>query len=104
MRRRTRNEPVQTETVELGLMRRVHRHTAKGDQRKAMLALREACFKAGRDPRLWALYGHHCIKAGRLEDGLHALRQSLFFRERARDERRAAVLRRLLDQIESEAA
>jgi hypothetical protein len=66
-----------------------------------MLALREACFSAGDDPRLWVLYAVQCLRARRRDEALRALRQSLWLRERQHDERRACVLRAFIAQVES---
>jgi Flp pilus assembly protein TadD len=65
-----------------------------------MLAVREACYAAREDARLWALYGVLCYRARRHEEALHALRQSLWLRERAHDTKRAAVLEKLIAQVE----
>lgn len=62
-----------------------------------MLALREAVSRSDGDARLWTLYGVQCARAGKLEDAQRALGQALWFRQRARDVRRAEVTRRLLD-------
>ena len=73
----------------------------KGDDRKALVALREACLSAGTDARLWVLYGVACWRARKADEALRAMRQALFFRERNRDERRARVVKALIAQIES---
>jgi Flp pilus assembly protein TadD len=86
---------------EQSLLRRARRCGRKGEDRKAMVALREACFSAGNDARLWVLYGVHCWRALKRDEALRALRQGLWFRERNRDERRARVVRALIEQIES---
>lgn len=65
-----------------------------------MLAVKEACFLAPKDARLWALYAYHCWNQRRAEEAADALRQAIFLRERARDERRAEVLRGLLAKME----
>lgn len=83
------------------LLRRARRCARKGDDRKALVALREACMSAGNDARLWALYGAQCWRARRGAEALHAMQQSLWFRVRSRDERRARVIRALIAQIEA---
>lgn len=98
MSRKRRNAPVQDrETV---LLRRAHRMARKGDDRKAMIAAREACFTEPKDARLWALYGAWCFRARHREEALHAFGQSLWLRQRAKDEPRARVLRKLIAQVE----
>lgn len=100
--RRNRPEPPNEDvgTPEQQLLRRAKRHARRGEGRKAMLAVKEACFLAPEDARLWALYAYHCWNLRRADEAAHAMRQAIFLRERARDERRAAVLRRLLEQLE----
>lgn len=66
-----------------------------------MLALRECCYLAREDPRLWTLYGVSCWRARRRDDALMALRQALWLRERRKDLSRARVLRTLLQRIEA---
>lgn len=72
------------------------RQNRRGEPRKALVLLREACFSAGGDARLWTLYAAQCWRMGRLDDTRQALRQALWLRERANDERRARVLRTLI--------
>ncbi len=64
-----------------------------------MLTLREACFAAGSDGRLWTLYAAQCLRAGRVGDAESALSQALWYRRRDHDEARARVTERLLEQI-----
>src|SRR5688572_1575095 len=82
------------------LLRQARRHSRRGEPRRAMLALRECCFAARESARLWALYGVSCWRARRYEDALSALRQALWLRERDHDERRAGVLKILLERLE----
>lgn len=95
----------QPRTVQLSdeqvLLQRAKRCARRGNDRKSMLALREACFAAREDPRLWALYAAQCLRTRNREEGLRALRQSLWLRERKHDERRARVLRIFIAQVES---
>ena len=66
-----------------------------------MLILREECFAVESDPALWVHYGLACLRARRRDEGFRALAHSLWLRERARDERRAAVLRDLIAHLSS---
>jgi Flp pilus assembly protein TadD len=100
MRRHRPEQNTEDGTPEELLLRRARRHTRKGDARKAMLAVKEACFLAPGDARLWALYAFHCWKLRRLSEASDALRQAIFLREQAREERKADVLRGLLEQVE----
>jgi hypothetical protein len=63
--------------------------------------LREECFRASSDARLWALYAAQSWRMGRRDDACQALRQAIWLRERAHEERRAQVLRALLLSAES---
>jgi Flp pilus assembly protein TadD len=69
-----------------------------------MLLLREACYSAANDARLWTLYAMSCVRAGRLEDCWQAFRQALWLRERSRDDARARVTRDLMERLALEAA
>lgn len=87
-------------TPEELLLRRAKRHARRGEGRKAMLAVKEACFLAPKDARLWALYAYHCWNQRRTQEAADAMRQAIYLRERARDVRRAEVLRGLLEKME----
>ncbi len=69
-----------------------------------MLALREACQHEKHSARLWTLYGVSCLRVRRVEDARRALGQALWLRERAKDEPRADVTRKLLEQIEHDSS
>jgi|SRR5688572_30181387 Flp pilus assembly protein TadD len=81
-------------------LERVRRQRRRGDERKALVLLREACFKAGSDARLWTLYAAQSWRMARFGDARQALRQALWLRERARDTARANVLRSLIASVE----
>ncbi|HEX6273423.1 MAG TPA: hypothetical protein VFZ53_10290 [Polyangiaceae bacterium] len=100
MRARIRSLQVEAEPRVVTLVRQARRHTLRGDTRKAMLAVREACLTSGTDARLWALYGAACRRARKHEEAKEAIRQAIYFRERERDARRAGSLQRLLIEIE----
>ncbi len=82
-------------------IQRARRHRERGDDRKALLLLREACCRDERDARLWTLFSVQCWRMGKRDEALRAMRQSLWLRERERDERRARVVRGLLLAMES---
>lgn len=77
------------------------RQIRRGEPRKALVLLREACFSAGDDARLWVLYAAQSWRMGRLDDTRQALRHALWLRERAHDERRARVIRSLIAAAEA---
>jgi Flp pilus assembly protein TadD len=78
---------------------RARRQSERGDQRRAMLILREACFAAESDAALWVHYGLSCLRAGRRDDAFGALAQAVWLRERARDHARAAVTRDIIAHL-----
>lgn len=100
-RNRPEQQPDDVGTPEELLLRRAKRHARRGEGRKAMLAVKEACFLAPKDARLWALYAYHCWNQRRTEEAADAMRQAIFLRERAREDRRAEVLRGLLEKMQS---
>lgn len=79
---------------------RARRQRRRGDDRKALVLLREACFEAGSDARLWTLYAAQSWRMARYADARQALRQALWLRERAHDTARANVLRSLIASVE----
>jgi hypothetical protein len=78
---------------------RARRQSERGDERRAMLILREECFAVESDPGLWVHYGLSCLRARRRDEGYRALAHALWLRERARDERRAAVMRDIIAHL-----
>ena len=77
------------------------RQNRRGEPRKALVLLREACFLAGSNARLWTLYAAQSWRMGRLDDTRQALRHALWLRERDHDEPRARVLRTLIDAADA---
>jgi len=100
MSKRRRMSPVQSDNNLEQQVQQAQRLRRRGDQRKALVLLREACFRAGSDARLWALYAMQCWRMGRADDARQAFRQALWFRERAGDAGRTRVLRALLNAAE----
>jgi Flp pilus assembly protein TadD len=84
------------------LLERARRHMRKGEQRRAWLTLQEACCVSSDDARVWALYAAYSRRMNRLDEAEKAFAQALYLRERQRDEARAGVLRRLLEELRSE--
>jgi Flp pilus assembly protein TadD len=97
--RHRRNKIVETPEPLEGKLSRARRCRRRGEERRAMLLLREACFEQSDDARLWTLYGVQCARLGRRDDAIHALGQARWLRERARDTRRAAVTHALLERV-----
>ncbi|HVY27330.1 MAG TPA: hypothetical protein VHB79_12315 [Polyangiaceae bacterium] len=78
---------------------RARRQSDRGDERRAMLILREACFAAESDAPLWVHYGLACLRARRKDEGFRALAHALWLRERARDDARVRVMRELIAHL-----
>lgn len=78
---------------------RARRQSERGDERRAMLLLREACFAAESDPALWVHYGLSCLRARRRDEGFRALAHALWLRERSRDHARVRVMRDLIAHL-----
>jgi len=64
--------------------------------RKAVLVYERICQELPESARHWALLGAARIAARRLEDGVAALRTSIWLRTRAGETQRAAALARVL--------
>jgi Flp pilus assembly protein TadD len=97
--RRAAQEITISHSPEEAMVVRARRFQRKGEHRRAMLLLREACFRADDSARLWTLYAAVCTRAGRRDDAAEALGRALWLRERARDSVRARVTRELLDRL-----
>lgn len=80
------------------VVRQARRARIKGDHRRAMVLLREACCLVPEDARLWTLYATACVRQRRTADAERALSQAVWLRERQGDDVRAAVTRRLLER------
>jgi Flp pilus assembly protein TadD len=81
------------------LVVRARTSSRRGDARKAFLLLERACCLASEDARVWTLFAVQCQRMGKIDDAARAYRQAIWLRERAKDERRAAVLQRLLSEL-----
>ena len=78
---------------------RARRFARKGEYRRAMLILREACYLGGEDPVVWALYGYQCTRVRKYEEALNAYGQAAWRRQREGDSARANVLNHLADAL-----
>lgn len=83
---------------------RARRQSERGDDRRAMLILREACFAAESDAALWVQFGLSCLRARRRDEGFRALAHALWLRERDRDAPRVRVMRELIAHLSAGAA
>jgi Flp pilus assembly protein TadD len=91
----------ESRTPAVTAVERARRQSERGDERRAMLILREACFAEESDPALWVHYGLSCLRARRRDEGFRALAHSLWLRERARDHARSRVMRDLIAHLSS---
>jgi hypothetical protein len=89
----------ESRTPAVTAVERARRQSQRGDERRAMLILREACFAVEYDAALWVHYGLSCLRARRRDEGFRALAHALWLRERARDDRRAQVMRDLIAHL-----
>lgn len=76
----------------------------RGDERRAMLALRDAAYRNESDARLWALYGVQCGRAGCFDLAKKALGHAVWLRERSHEPRKADVTRHVMARLLAEAA
>lgn len=101
--RRRQKLPINAPLGEEALLRRAWRHRRRGEQRRAMLVLREACQREAGSAKLWTLYAAQCVRVGRRDEAQHALKQALWLRQRARDAVRVRVVGALIDQLRTSA-
>lgn len=80
---------------------RARRQSERGDERRAMLILREECFAIESNAGLWVHYGLSCLRARRRDEGFRALGHALWLRERMRDHKRTQVMRDLIAHLSS---
>jgi tetratricopeptide (TPR) repeat protein len=96
---RRRIRCLSVDAQEASLIGRARKLRDKGETRKALIALREACLRDENAAWLWTLYGSLLAEKGRPEDARAALRHALWLRRSAGDEKRAVVTERLLDSV-----
>jgi len=81
------------------ILARVRRLRARGDVRKALVMLREACMRDESAAVLWTIYGALQAKLGHVEDARRALKQAVWLRRSAGDAKRARSTQALLDGV-----
>lgn len=81
------------------LKRRALRLAAKGEYRKAALALRERAARVG-DAASWVMAGAMLRRARRDDEAIVALRQGLWLHQRAGSDRRARSVARVLVELD----
>ena len=88
-----------SETPGTPLVLRARRLRRRGEQRRAMLILRDACHASEDSARLWTLYAAQCMRVGKRDDAIDALNRAVWLRERNSDSARAKVTRDLLERL-----
>jgi len=86
------------------LIARARKSRARGDARRALVILREACALDEWRARTWTIMGALLAELGRSEEAERAFRQARWLRLRAGERARAAVLDRLIAQVAPAAA
>jgi len=87
------SDPVEARIV------RARKLRAKGDRRRALVLLREACAYDAWRARPHAILGALCVELGLREEAARAFKQASWLQARAGAERRAEVTARLLDEL-----
>jgi hypothetical protein len=81
------------------LVARALRCRRKGETRKMLIALREACMRDEGSAWLWTLYGAALADDARTEEATRALKHALWLRHAAKDTAREHVTKILLDRV-----
>jgi hypothetical protein len=95
-----RPSPQTTAAHTLSLLDKARRLRARGELRKALVALREACLRDESDAALWTLYGALSARHGRDHDARRALRHALWLRKIDGDDARMGSTQALLDGLD----
>jgi hypothetical protein len=81
------------------LVVRARRMRRRGETRKMLVALREACLCDETCASLWTLYGAMLARAGRTEDARRVLSHALWLRRTAGDKLRVRTTQTLIDLL-----
>ena len=81
------------------LVAKARRLRARGELRKAAVALREACMRDESAAALWTLWGVLEAKIGRDAEARRALKHAVWLRRTAGDAKRACSTQALLDHL-----
>jgi hypothetical protein len=90
---RTTDDPIEA------LILRSRRCRQKGEPRRALVLLREACVRDEWRARTWALLGAFLVELGRRDEASTAFGQARWLRARAGDGARVAVIERLVSGL-----
>ena len=98
--RRPRSTRVESpDATQEGLILRARRSRAKGETRKALVAIREACLRDDTNAAIWTSYGALLARAARRDDAVVAFSHALWLRRRSHDEARARSTQMLIDRL-----
>jgi len=86
-------------TTSESLIERARRLRRKGETRKAIVAMREACLRDDGAAWEWALYGAWLAEAGRTSEAEEAYAHALWLRRKSGDSARARTMQRLLAHL-----
>jgi hypothetical protein len=81
------------------LVARARKQRSRGEARKMLGLLREACAFAEDVAWLWTLYGARLAEHGRHDDARRALTHALWLRRKAGDAKRARSTQAVLDRL-----
>lgn len=80
-------------------IKRARRLFGRGEARRALVLLRDACSENEQDARLWAIYGIACHRQGKQAEALQALKHAAWVRQRAQQTKRAHSLRQIIARL-----
>jgi Flp pilus assembly protein TadD len=92
------------EARSVALLTRARRFRLKGEVRKAIVALREACLVEEENAVVWTIYGHMLAESGRVDEARKVLSQAVWLRRAAGDEPRRRSTQRIIDRLTAAAA
>ena len=98
-RRHTPPPTLSHTSAPLLLLAKARRLRARGEIRKALVVLREACLRDEEAAAVWTLYGALSARHGHDDDARRALRHALWLRKSAGDDARAISTQALLDGL-----
>src|SRR5262245_46046665 len=81
------------------LVERARRLRRRGEIRKMLVALREACMRDENAAWLWTLYGAMLARGGRDDEARAAYKHALWLRRTAGDTARARSTQALIDRV-----
>jgi len=85
------------------LRRRCIRLAKQGQYRKAAIALAELAHRE-QDAASWVRLGAMLVRAGRIDNGIHALKQGQWLHRVDRNTRKAEVVARLIERVAGDRA